>query len=85
MMQLSTVVLLLCAVILIAVHPSLALSGSAPVDPVVPVRQNPIVISGVGQECPESLERVTSELEAESMELLDSVVGQIECTYLGNC
>lgn len=72
---------MLCAVILITAHHSLAQSGPG----VIPVRHNPLVISGVGPECPEDLESATREIETETLDLLEGVVGQIECTYLGNC
>ena len=80
-MTTATGALLLCAVILIAAHHSLAQSGGA----IIPVRHNPLVISGVGPECPEDLDSATREIETETLDLLESVVGQIECTYLGNC
>ena len=83
---------MLCLLILVGAHHATAQSGNSSdtnaTDPVlVPVRHNPVVIEGVGQECPsEEVLRVTlSEVEAETDALLDSVVDQIECTYLGNC
>ena len=74
--------------ILLAAHRSLAQLGSGESGhTVVPARQNPLVISGVGQECPDTvtLDGVAMTVEAETEELLAGVVGQIECTYLGNC
>ena len=78
---------LLVVIILIAAHHSSAQSGSGAGGdlPVVPVRQNPLVVSGVGPECPDTLDDVVAEVEVEAEELLYSVVEQIECTYLGDC
>ena len=79
----------LCLLILVGAHHAAAQNSSANATDLVlvPVRHNPVVIEGVGQECPseEVLQATLSEVEAETDALLDSVVDQIECTYLGNC
>jgi hypothetical protein len=84
-MRLSVLVQLLGLLILIAAHHSLSQSGSGGDLAVVPVRQNPLVVSGVGPECPGTLDNIVAEVEVETEQLLYSVVEQIECTYLGDC
>ena len=84
-MKISVLALVLLVLILIATHHSLAQSGSGGDLPVVPVRQNPLVVSGVGPQCPDTLDDVVAEVEVETEQLLYSVVEQIECTYLGDC
>ena len=82
-MKLSTA-LLLCGAILIVARQSLGETvGSG--DGVPPVRQNPLVIPGVGDGCPDNLRDIIATTEQEAEQLLSGVVGQIECTYLGNC
>ena len=81
-LSLSTV-LLFCVVFLIGAHLALAVAEGS--GGVLPVRQNPLVIPGVGPECPGNLDDIVATTEQEAEQLLMGVVSQIECTYLGNC
>ena len=80
-MKLSTG-LLLAVVVLIVAHHVRGQSGSGEV---LPVRQNPLIVPGVGSECPGNLDDIVATTEGEAERLLSSVASQIECTYLGNC
>lgn len=82
-MRVSILLLLLSA--LIAHYTSAQSGAGGEGDVIVPVRQNPLIIPGVGTQCPDSLDDVIVATEEEAEYLLSSVVDQIECTYLGNC
>jgi hypothetical protein len=85
-MRLSTgLLLLLCVVVLIVAHHARGVSGTGGSGVVPPVRQNPVIVPGVGTECPGNLDDVVATTELEAERLLLGVVSQIECVYLGNC
>ena len=84
-MRFSTCLLLVGVVILIVAHHPGGVAGQTGSGAVPPVRQNPLIVPGVGDQCPDNIDDIVATTEEEAVRLLSGVVSQIECTYLGNC